>query len=402
MRRRGGTASTSIRLDKAAACWLQRAGVSAPPRAARRRRRGLRRGWCAPARSPLPHARRRTAARRRSARPPARCRTAAPRPRPAGCSRSPPACRPAPAGVRWRGRTRPRPACRRRRRAAKVRRSGSWRPVRRRARVSSVEYGSRGSGPMAAHSTRRQLHGAREDRDAVHAWAAGTTPCALTSPREGLSPMLFSPAGTRPEPAVSVPSEVHLARGDSEGRTRAGATAHVGRIGTRWAWRRRASACRSGRRRTGRGWSCRPPGAARAQALHHAGVFGGHVPKGRACGRGRQAGHVDVVLDGEAQPGQGAGAAFNRGLQRRQGCGSRVIQAAAAVPSSSGRGSGRLGDACTINKHPVLYTRWRRRAICPAPMAWSAWGRMTAPLPQGHRRCVALRATSCPRLERGL
>ena len=38
--------------------------------------------------------------------------------------------------------------------------------------------------------------------------AAGTTPRALISPRDGLMPtMLLSPAGTRPEPAVSVPRE---------------------------------------------------------------------------------------------------------------------------------------------------------------------------------------------------
>lgn len=37
---------------------------------------------------------------------------------------------------------------------------------------------------------------------------AGTTPAALSQPRVGLSPtMLLKPAGTRPEPAVSVPSE---------------------------------------------------------------------------------------------------------------------------------------------------------------------------------------------------
>ncbi len=37
---------------------------------------------------------------------------------------------------------------------------------------------------------------------------AGTTPAVETSPRLGLRPtMLFNPAGTRPEPAVSVPSE---------------------------------------------------------------------------------------------------------------------------------------------------------------------------------------------------
>ena len=37
---------------------------------------------------------------------------------------------------------------------------------------------------------------------------AGTTPAVETSPRLGFRPtMLFRPAGTRPEPAVSVPSE---------------------------------------------------------------------------------------------------------------------------------------------------------------------------------------------------
>ena len=36
---------------------------------------------------------------------------------------------------------------------------------------------------------------------------AGTIPCAETLPSEGFNPtMLFRPAGTRPEPAVSVPS----------------------------------------------------------------------------------------------------------------------------------------------------------------------------------------------------
>ena len=36
---------------------------------------------------------------------------------------------------------------------------------------------------------------------------AGTTPAVLIAPHVGLRPMiLFKPAGTRPEPAVSVPS----------------------------------------------------------------------------------------------------------------------------------------------------------------------------------------------------
>src|SRR4051812_27579386 len=39
---------------------------------------------------------------------------------------------------------------------------------------------------------------------------AGTMPAVLIVPRVGLSPtMLLNPAGTRPEPAVSVPSAKH-------------------------------------------------------------------------------------------------------------------------------------------------------------------------------------------------
>ena len=38
-------------------------------------------------------------------------------------------------------------------------------------------------------------------------WQAGTTPAALINPRLGLRPIrLQNAAGTRPEPAVSVPS----------------------------------------------------------------------------------------------------------------------------------------------------------------------------------------------------
>ena len=87
---------------------------------------------------------------------------------------------------------------------------------------------------------------------------AGTTPAALSQPRVGLSPtMLLKPAGTRPEPAVSVPSENAASpRATTEaepeldpplmysGRN-ALATAPCGeRVPT-------------GRWRTGPGWSCR-------------------------------------------------------------------------------------------------------------------------------------------------
>ena len=69
------------------------------------------------------------------------------------------------------------------------------------------EYGSAGSCAMATASTwaARATVVAKMDTQSTDC-AAGTTPCALMSPREGFSPtMLFSPAGTRPEPAVSVP-----------------------------------------------------------------------------------------------------------------------------------------------------------------------------------------------------
>ena len=39
-------------------------------------------------------------------------------------------------------------------------------------------------------------------------WQVGTTPAALSNPRLGFKPMtLQKAAGTRPDPAVSVPSE---------------------------------------------------------------------------------------------------------------------------------------------------------------------------------------------------
>ena len=136
---------------------------------------------------------------------------------------------------------------------------------------------------------------------------AGTTPPVPTRPGVGFRPtMLLKPAGTRPEPAVSVPSangtwpvRHHI------GRARAGAAADALAVEGCWAPRHRASACRPGRWRTGRGWSCRrrshrrrAAAAPRWRARWRAGG------EGRAGRGGGQAGHVDVVLDGEGHAEQ--------------------------------------------------------------------------------------------------
>ena len=98
---------------------------------------------------------------------------------------------------------------------------------------------------------------------------AGNTPRVETRPQLGFQPTSrWKAAGTRPEPAVSVP------RAKS---TRPAATAEAlpaleppgtSRGSAAFGGCRRASACRRGRWRTGRGWSCppgrpRPPRAAR-------------------------------------------------------------------------------------------------------------------------------------------
>src|SRR5258707_11215156 len=70
------------------------------------------------------------------------------------------------------------------------------------------EYGSLSSNPAATAMTAAasstvsaKIETQSSDRH------AGTTPFVLSSPRVGLKPMVFvNPAGTRPDPAVSVPS----------------------------------------------------------------------------------------------------------------------------------------------------------------------------------------------------
>src|SRR5262245_40503152 len=72
----------------------------------------------------------------------------------------------------------------------------------------SREYGSHASNPCATSKTsaaslavNAKIETASSDRH------AGTTPAVLKSPHDGLRPtMLLKAAGTRPDPAVSVPS----------------------------------------------------------------------------------------------------------------------------------------------------------------------------------------------------
>src|SRR5262249_26027929 len=70
------------------------------------------------------------------------------------------------------------------------------------------EYGSAGWGPAMAASAANASSTVSASTDTQSSVRqAGTTPAVETSPRLGFRPtMLLSPAGTRPEPAVSVPS----------------------------------------------------------------------------------------------------------------------------------------------------------------------------------------------------
>ena len=149
-------------------------------------------------------------ARRHSARPPAHCRTAALRPGQRRVVDRRRACRPARAAgsiARAEGGfgDSASPKNSQRRRHAEAEASGG------KGCVASGSRASRGPphrspSPPAARARPRATVRAKIDTQSTLC-AAGTTPRALIRPCEGLSPtMLLSPAGTRPEPAVSVPS----------------------------------------------------------------------------------------------------------------------------------------------------------------------------------------------------
>ncbi len=70
---------------------------------------------------------------------------------------------------------------------------------------TGVDVGGVGTGHRAQYEG-RVAGGEGEHRDAVERSAGGDDPVVLTNPRVGLHPtMLPNAAGTRPEPAVSVP-----------------------------------------------------------------------------------------------------------------------------------------------------------------------------------------------------
>src|SRR5215468_8932332 len=70
------------------------------------------------------------------------------------------------------------------------------------------EYGSAASGPaMAASAANASSTVSASTETQSRVRQAGTTPAVETRPRLGFKPtMLLNPAGTRPDPAVSVPS----------------------------------------------------------------------------------------------------------------------------------------------------------------------------------------------------
>ena len=83
-----------------------------------------------------------------------------------------------------------------------VARGDSLDAVLRKLRDAGVDTGERLQWQLLA----RELDAAGRLQVGEYALNAGTTPRALIRPLLGLSPtMLFKPAGTRPEPAVSVP-----------------------------------------------------------------------------------------------------------------------------------------------------------------------------------------------------
>src|SRR6185437_11692614 len=85
-------------------------------------------------------------------------------------------------------------------------RRGQGRPS---AALSRRENGSAWSKPFATASTSRASSAVSAKMETQSSERhAGTTPRALSSPRVGLRPnILLNAAGTRPDPAVSVPSE---------------------------------------------------------------------------------------------------------------------------------------------------------------------------------------------------
>ena len=204
--------------------------------------------------------------------------------------------RPAPSARRRPRRKAPRPARRRRSRAPRPgRRAEARRPAPGRDGCCRRPGARRGPArrSRAATSAARGgvVDGQREDRHAVERRQAGTTPVVDSSPRLGFRPtMLLNAAGTRPEPAVSVPSaKLTRPARHRDRRARAGAAGDVARV-ERIARHAvgRADADQAGRElvQVGLADADRAGGE---QPLHHRGDAPRRVGEGGAGGGGRAA-----------------------------------------------------------------------------------------------------------------
>src|SRR5947209_11031040 len=86
-------------------------------------------------------------------------------------------------------------------------------PLKEEAGDSREIFRENGSAASKPATTRRTLHASAISSEKIDTQSsvrhAGTTPVFGISPSDGFNPtMLLSIAGTRPEPAVSVPSEM--------------------------------------------------------------------------------------------------------------------------------------------------------------------------------------------------
>ena len=180
-------------------------------------------------------------------------------------------------------------------------------------RVSRRPASARRRAPAAAANTDRPRPGRRsrcsiaiasstvsaktETQSSVR--QAGTTPAVETRPRLGLSPtMLLKPAGTRPDPAVSVPSASGVKPGADRER-RAGARTAGNELSIEQIAAdavRRAHADQAGRELIEIGLA-ENERAGLAQPRDARGVPVRTIAVSRARRRGRQALDVDIVLD---------------------------------------------------------------------------------------------------------
>ena len=206
---------------------------------------------------------------------------------------------------------------------------------RARERIARVETAA-----LRAAPARRRRRSARRSETQSSERHAGTTPRVLSRPRDGLSPTrLLNAAGTRPEPAVSVPrlkltSPAATATAEPELEP----PGHVLRVeGVARNAVGRAHADQAGGELVEVGLADQDR-ARGEQPLDYEGILLCDIRELRASRGGRMAGRVDVVLDRERdaverQVLRTRGARARRRAPRSSRAGSRWIQ----TPSSPRR-----------------------------------------------------------------